>query len=528
VNRETLTHADIVGKILRREYCPPLDEPLLLGIVSDYDLDLPEERRDVINILSQLKKSAFQEENAEFDPTGTSGSRDLAEDCQSVQSRSATEDKSTSNDVTSVTSVVSGLQVDGSSTIGTELESQPQEKKLEWLRETFPNIIPFEISNTLKKCNGNLNNTVDNLLNLSFLPKGVDGFGKEEHLAPGRKGRSKKKSRTTDSSRASSVASPYPESSPQRATNIWEAATDDVEFICARTTLDPKTVKSVWHANGTSLPATIRALAIKQAATLPALADAEATIQIRVIDLKQDFQHVHETQLFAILDLARNIPSAAHELVQAMITVLYPDAILSGDFSGYAQYKPVTLDSDTERPSIPNRGAPSSSSSSSLLAKHSSNITDHSLAASTAFQQAGLAFKRGKSDRLMGGAAAYYSQVGQEHMRLAKQQSAAIADSHVAAQSSSTHIDLHGVSVANAVRIARTGTENWWEGLGDAKYYSGGNNVARIGFRIITGVGKHSKEGALRIGPAVSKMLMWEGWKAEILAGEIIVRGRKG
>lgn len=127
----------------------------------------------------------------------------------------------------------------------------------------------------------------------------------------------------------------------------------------------------------------------------------------------------------------------------------------------------------------------------------------------------------------MGGAAAYYSQVGQEHMRLAKQQSAAIADSHVAAQSSSTHIDLHGVSVADAVRIARTGTENWWEGLGDAKYYSGGNNASRIGFRIITGVGKHSKEGALRIGPAVSKMLMREGWKAEILAGEIIVRGRK-
>ena len=524
---ETLTHADTVGKVLRREYCPPLDEPLLLGILLDYDLDLPEDRRDVINTLSQLKSLALQEENAEFDPTGTSGSRDLAEDYESVQSRSAPEDKSISNDVTSVTSGVSGSQVDGTSTIGTELENQPQEKKLEWLHETFPNIIPFEISNTLKRCNGNLNHTVDNLLNLSFLPRGVDGFGQEEHLMPGRRGRGKKKSRTTDSSRASSVASPYLESSPQRATNVWEAAADDVEFICARTTLDAKTVKSVWHANGTSLPATIRAIAIKHATTLPALADAEATIQIRVVDLKQDFQHVHEAQLFAILDLARNIPSAAHELVQAMVTVLHPDAILSGDFSGYAQYKPVTLDSDTERPSIPNRGAPLSSSSS-LLAKNSSNITDHSLAASTAFQQAGLAFKRGKSDRLMGGAAAYYSQVGQEHMRLAKQQSAAIADSLVAAQSSSTHIDLHGVSVADAVRIARTGTENWWEGLGDSKYYSGGNNAARTGFRIITGVGKHSKEGALRIGPAVSKMLMREGWKAEILAGEIIVRGRKG
>jgi hypothetical protein len=39
-------------------------------------------------------------------------------------------------------------------------------------------------------------------------------------------------------------------------------------------------------------------------------------------------------------------------------------------------------------------------------------------------------------------------------------------------------------------------------------------------------VGKHSKDGALRIGPAVSKMLMREGWKTEVLAGEIIVRGK--
>ena len=45
-------------------------------------------------------------------------------------------------------------------------------------------------------------------------------------------------------------------------------------------------------------------------------------------------------------------------------------------------------------------------------------------------------------------------------------------------------------------------------------------------FRIVTGVGKHSKDGTLRIGPAVSKMLMREGWRAEVLAGEIIVRGK--
>jgi hypothetical protein len=491
--------------------------------VSEYDLNQPDQRRGATEVLSTIKKSALEDEDADFDPTGTGGFSEVVEDHESAPSRSTPEDESSSNDVKSITTGLSSVQVGGTSAIGTDLENQSQDEKLKWLHETFPNIIPFEASNMLKKCNGNLNHAIDNLLTLSFLPKGVDGFGQEEQFASTRKGRGKKKSRTTDSSRTSSVASQYGEPSLQTTTNVWESATDDVEFICARTTLDSKTVKSVWHANGTSLPATIRALAIKQAETLPALDDADITIQISVVDLKQDFQKVPEAQLFGILDLARNIPSAAHELLQEMITIVHADTVPLGKISGYAQYTPVKLDSDTGGPLAPSRLA---LISPSPFATHTSQTANHSLAASTAFQQAGSAYRRGKSDRLMGGAAAYYAQVGHEHMKLAKQQTAASADAHVAAQSSSSQVDLHGVSVVDAVRIARTQTEDWWEALGDAKYYSGGNNAARRGFRIVTGVGKHSKDGALRIGPAVSKMLMREGWKAEVLAGEIIVRGK--
>lgn len=505
------------------EYCPPLDESLFLAMVADYNLSLPDQRRSVIDTLSVLKKSAIEEDNADFDPTGTGGFRDGVQDHESTPSRSTPEDGSTSNGVKSITTGISSLQAGDPSAIGIDLENQSQEDKLKWLYETFPNIIPFETSNMLKKYNGNLNHAVDNLLTFSFLPKGVDGFGQQEHLASARKGRSKKKLRTTDSSQTSSVTSQYAESPLQAANNIWDSATDDVEFICARTTLDAKTVKSVWHANGTSLPATIRALAIKQAETLPALDDAEATIQVRVVDLKQDFQKVPEAQLFGLLDLARNIPSAAHELAEEMVTILHPDTIPLGKVNGYVQYTPVKLDALTERPSTPSRWTPVPPSP---FATHSSQVANHSHAASTAFQKAGSAFRRGKSDRLMGGAAAYYAQVGHGHMKLAKEQTAASADATVAAQSSSDHIDLHGVSVVDAVRIARARTEDWWESLGDAKYYSGSNNAARGGFRIVTGVGKHSKDGALRIGPAVSKMLMREGWKAEVLAGEIIVKGK--
>ena len=488
--------------------------------MSDFDLRVPEQRLAVSEILSPLKKSALEQENLEFDPSGTGGFMTDKDDYVSTRSQSTPEDTSVSNGVTSITTGLSDFQSDGSDTISIDLENLPEDEKLKWLKETFPDIITFEVANTLKKCNFNLNNTVDQLLNLSFLPKGIDGFGQDETFTPGRKGRNKKKSRTSESSRASSVAS---QTSVESTNNIWASVAEDVEFVCARTTLDARSVKSVYHANGMSLPATIRALAVKQAANLSPLADVEPTMQIHAIDLKQDFPTVPEVQLHGILNLARNIPSAAHELLEVMVTVVHENTTASGKVQGYAQYTPVKLDSDSERPSTPAKWTPTPSLS---FATHSSYVANHSLAASTAFQQANSAYKRGKSDRLMGGAAAYYASVGHEHMKILKQQAAAMANTHVAAQSSSTHVDLHGVSVLDAVRISRERTEAWWESLGDSKYYTGGNNVARPGFRIVTGVGKHSKDGALRIGPAVSKMLMREGWRAEVLAGEIIVKGK--
>ena len=519
---ERVTLANVHIKVFCKEFCPPLEESLFLAISSEYDLDVPEQRRNLIELLSPLKKAALEETNAEFDPSGSGGFRAIEDDYVSAPSHSTSEDKSSSN-VTSITTALSDLQVDGRYDIGTDLENLSQEDKVKWLKDTFQNIPPFEVTSTLTRCHGNLNHTVDRLLTHSFLPKGVDGFGQDENSTPARKGRNKKKPRTTESSRASSVASKYSESSTETANNIWASVAEDVEFICARTTLDAKSVKSTYHANRMSLPATIRALAVKQAAKLPALADIEITIQIRVADLKQDFQSVPEVQLYGLLDLARNIPSAAHELAREMVTIIHADTIPVGLVSGFVQYTPVKVDTDADRPSTPTRWT---SAPSSVLANQTLSVASSSLAASAAFQQASSAYKRGKSDRLMGGAAAYYSSVGHEYAKLAKQQAAAEANAHVEAQSSATHVDLHGVSVVDAIRIARDRTEHWWDALGDTKHYTGGNNAARAGFRIVTGVGKHSRDSALRIGPAVSKMLMREGWRAEVLAGEIIVKGK--
>lgn len=52
-----------------------------------------------------------------------------------------------------------------------------------------------------------------------------------------------------------------------------------------------------------------------------------------------------------------------------------------------------------------------------------------------------------------------------------------------------------------------------------------GGDLARSGFRIITGVGRHSHDGTSRLGPAVGKMLAREGWRVEVGEGVLTVTG---
>lgn len=150
----------------------------------------------------------------------------------------------------------------------------------------------------------------------------------------------------------------------------------------------------------------------------------------------------------------------------------------------------------------------------------------HGLAGQAAFAQASAAVKRGRSDRLINAAAVVYAEKGHEHRARQRELESAAASAHVAQQSTHNTTDLHGVRVHDAVQIARERTLRWWDGLGDAKFLGDGG-PAKAGFRIVTGIGRHSKDGAPKIGPAVWKALVNEGWKASVESGEILVTGRK-
>lgn len=193
----------------------------------------------------------------------------------------------------------------------------------------------------------------------------------------------------------------------------------------------------------------------------------------------------------------------------------------------YARPSDVDLDSGLDTPSAKARSANSSRSSSSDGRSATLRKEAYDLARIAALSQATAAHRRAKSDRLMGGAAAYYGEVGREYSALSFNASARAADQLAASQSNATELDLHGIDVRNAVRIAEEKVEEWWEGLGESRVNGRIGAVDRqTGYRVVVGLGKHSEGGHSKLGPAVTKALKQQGWRIEPAGAVIIVKGR--
>lgn len=146
------------------------------------------------------------------------------------------------------------------------------------------------------------------------------------------------------------------------------------------------------------------------------------------------------------------------------------------------------------------------------------------VARSNAFAHAQAAHRKSKSIPLMGGAASYYSSVARDAHAALRQHDSARANELVARQSRPGEVDLHGVSVSDATRIAKMEVEQWWEREG--REWSREGKVMVGGLRIITGIGRHSDGGRGKLGPAVRAMLRRDDWKIEEGEGVFEVVGR--
>lgn len=523
-------------EVLQNEFCPLIDSALILAIWSDHR-DTPGSLEKARTVLEGLKGSAEIEQDTGFDPSGSSGQPGSGRNGRPRDSESIEDwtSQTTATEVTSLSCDVPIPSLGGSSDSGSE-DSSPggyfkrteqfdtSTKEL-MLAESFPSLRIERIAFTLNKCDGNFERATDELLNYVYFEesatsptevvkaKGVDAFAEDYHVPQRKRGKGKKKKKNKEELNSGQRPSPISEVDLQPlATNKWHDGNRDVEFIATRTKTFTATVASLYHANGASLAGTITAMVEKDIADQKGT-EMDAKVVGKAIDIMDKYPGVSFDHAAAMIRITAPSLTSAHELAKA----LNVPPKTSGRLDVIPRYVPVQLPKPEPEtmplPSLPPLALP---------------YTTQTLNAAQgkAFTQASAAYRKGKSDPLYRGAAAYYSQIGRDANANLKALSEIDADALVDSQSSTTYVDLHGVSVQSATRIASIRVKNWWDGLGEQRIPGGGRQGAGTGYRVITGIGRHSEGGRGKIGPAVAKKLVQEGWKVEINGGEVLVLGR--
>ena len=494
--------------------------------------------------MDSLKQAAATEQFTDFDPSGSSGdavrsspSKHGSDDVESnaetwTSQTTATDCTSPSNDIATL-----GLGSPGGSTSGDTLNGgyftdtkqfDTQTKELV-LAETFPTLRLELVAHTLKKCNNDFGKATDELLNHVYfedvrasptedtlVAKGIDAFSEEHHVPQRkRKGKGKNKKAKNSPYDSSPTSGTEADFHPPPQANRWKDSSRDVEFIVARTNMETKTVSSLYHNNGASLAATLLAI-IRKDLTLHEKEEPDVSFVQPAIELTADFPNVDLEYAVAIVRLTAPSTANAHELAKAL--TVYPSSrpLSQADLQVIPRYAPINLSDPTSEsaplPVLPSTAIPRSTASLAT-------------ARSSAFTAASSAYRRGKSDHLMKAAAGYYSQLGRDYNSNLHASSSSDADALVSSQSSSNMLDLHGVSVQHAVRISKEKTLVWWEGLGEQRVMTGGRGGVKEGFRIVTGLGRHSEGGRGKLGPAVVRGLVGQGWKVEVGTGEVVVWG---
>lgn len=500
--------------------------------------------------MDALKETAAAEEIADFDPSGSSGpladtstsAHDASERAQSWNGEVASRSEET--EITSMSHSLASLGLEhGSSSSEADygegilsdhydinLERLDMASKQAVLYEMFPNVKEFTINYTLQKSGQIFGRAVEDLLNQVFfaeergtnggegmLTKGVDGFSEQVVSTRNRKGKSRKRKLVRNGRRASSTPAPFADEDEEGRLSAWEAANKDVEFICQRTGLATQTVSSHYHKNGASLQGTVHALLDINSKESPPITSDNFIMKKHAGELGEEFPVISGPHLDALIRLTHPSTASAHELAKVLISKPNSNSP-NGGIEIVRKYAPIDLThanipSAIKRTSAQNLGLDISAATTLAAA--------NTVARQTAFTQASAAYRKSKSDPLMGAVAGYYSSVGREHDANAKKYSAAAADALVNSQSSRQELDLHGVSVKDAVRISRERVTAWWVALGDTSVAG----ASKTGFRIVTGVGRHSEGGKGRLGPAVGRMLVREGWKIEIGEGVLVITG---
>ncbi|KAI5815095.1 hypothetical protein BZA77DRAFT_317009 [Pyronema omphalodes] len=428
----------------------------------------------------------------------------------------------------------------------------------------FPALTLYTLRTTLEKCGGDSERATDELLNRSFLEqdeevnvRGVDAF---EFATTRQKRKGKGRDNTaTRGNQNGSTTSPNEDTNRRPSLPVetntpepishWDRKNLEIKYLSENLGLPQNVVQSTHHASG-SLPRTVATLIDKHGSE-SSFDCPEHTAELN--ELVGTFPTVSRQRLDRLLRLCQDNKTAVFNLAELLRQ--------NTDDETVRQIAAASASKDSKKPrpakkpeairikvvgtdlKPPDSNTSSNCSTSPTIIHfhrpiftNAADMRDVSAAyreaRNEAFAKAAASYRRSKSNHLFGGAAAFYADLGKDLHIKTKEFENAAAERHVEENSGFDVIDLHGITVQQAIKIVRERVTQWWVRADPGGAYGsdfcaarGGNRVAKKPFKVVTGAGKHSKGGEPRIAPAVAKMLEREKWRITKTEGEILVWG---
>ncbi|KAF6811031.1 smr domain-containing protein [Colletotrichum sojae] len=521
---------------------PLLDPTLVIAIASDLDLSDNDQVEAVRGMLQSLAQDVLAEEATGFNASG-------------VPDAVSSNDASTDNTRDSSTNISEGFHARDCDSAGTGLTSPPppdeaeydvprietfdgdsEQEKLAQLREMFSDLKPHDVSFALKKAQGDFQAALETLLNIQYLesigerPKGIDGFFQPEKPV-GKKGKGKKRKKailSDVSSSSSSIAETAPtEEDPERVGKIL--------FIVEKLDLPFDEVSAVFDARKESTELTIIEFLERYTKQGVGAEGGSDYAKQHVHELKKKYRYIPEHLLFPLVEVTRSDHTWTEDVavllnryygklpakrldVNYRLTPLANEE-LEGSSEGWQKVcSPKPLSASTRSHNSPVLlNSPSMAPRTYQQAMDTASV--YREASNHSFSTAGQVYKKGHLYRQ---AAGFFADRGRDEARGFARAKSAAADIHVASTGTDTEIDLHGVEVADGVRIAREQAWRWWNNLGEYRA-----RKAQEGFTIVTGRGLHSAGGVSRLRQGVIAALLNDGWKVSVGTGSYRIIGRR-
>ena len=191
-----------------------MDEALIVAIASDHDLKDTSQFEAAQTVLEGLAQDVTTEEASGFNPSGISSMPDdVNEDANTTETSS--QQASTSDQTSTSTNTSYSIPR------LTSFDDDSEEIKILLLQGMFSELKEYEIKQTLKRANGDVQTALDELLNVQYLKstgqekKGIDAFFDPEGDATKKKKKNRKKGKKSPGdatpSSSSGTASPSPD-----------------------------------------------------------------------------------------------------------------------------------------------------------------------------------------------------------------------------------------------------------------------------------------------------------------------------